>query len=118
MLQFAWGEPKGIDRVHQFLGYRRVGDRAIVCADGDAEPLFDELANRVMVNRFQIGVGLQVTRDADFDGAITLEPVEGDYVLSYETDGSLDPVTAFNLAMNELSSRFAGLSEEISAALN
>ena len=64
----------------------------------------------------QVGPG--TGRDADFDGAITLEPVEGDYVLSYETDGSLDPVTAFNLAMNELSSRFAGLSEEISAALN
>ena len=64
----------------------------------------------------QVGPG--TGRDADFDGAITLEPVEGDYVLSYDTDGSLDPVTAFNLAMNELSSRFAGLSEEISAALN
>ena len=35
----------------------------------------------------QVGPG--TGRDADFDGAITLEPVDGDYVLSYETDGSL-----------------------------
>ena len=63
----------------------------------------------------QVGPG--TGRDADFDGAISLEPVEGSYILSYETDGSLDPVTAFNLAMNELTNRFTGLNEEISAAL-
>tara|TARA_B100000963_G_scaffold361292_1_gene395962 strand:- start:4197 stop:5123 length:927 start_codon:yes stop_codon:yes gene_type:complete len=64
----------------------------------------------------QVGPG--TGRDADFDGAITLEQVEGEYVLSYETDGSLDPVTVFNLAMDELSNRFAGLNEEIGVALN
>ena len=63
-------------------------------------------------------VGQGTGRDADFDGAITLEQVEGEYVLSYETDGSLDPVTVFNLAMDELSNRFAGLNEEIGVALN
>ena len=64
----------------------------------------------------QVGPG--TGRDADFDGAITLEQVEGEYVLSYETDGSLDPVTVFNLAMDVLSNRFAGLNEEIGVALN
>ncbi len=34
-----------------------------------------------------------------------------------ETDGSLDPATAFNLAMGELSTRFTGLNEEIKSAL-
>ena len=63
----------------------------------------------------QVGPG--TGRDADFDGAISLEPVEGSYVLTYETDGSMTPVTAFNLAMDELTNRFAGLNEEISAAL-
>ena len=64
----------------------------------------------------QVGPG--TGREADFDGAISIEPVDGSYILSYETDGSLDPVTAFNLAMDELSNRFAGLNEEISSALN
>jgi hypothetical protein len=63
-------------------------------------------------------VGSGTGRDAEFDGAITLEPVDGEYILTYETDGSMDPVTAFNLAMDELSNRFAGLNEEITAALN
>ena len=63
----------------------------------------------------QVGPG--TGREADFDGAISIEPVDGSYILSYETDGSLDPVTAFNLAMDELSNRFAGLNEEISSAL-
>ncbi|HII22704.1 MAG TPA: DNA-directed RNA polymerase subunit D [Candidatus Poseidoniaceae archaeon] len=63
----------------------------------------------------QVGPG--TGREADFDGAISIEPVDGSYVLSYETDGSLDPVTAFNQAMNELSNRFTGLNEEITSAL-
>ena len=63
----------------------------------------------------QVGPG--TGREADFDGAISIEPVDGSYILSYETDGSLDPVTAFNLAMEELSNRFTGLNEEISSAL-
>ena len=78
-----------------------------------------EDVNTVMdIERALHQVGPGTGRDADFDGAITLEPVEGDYILTYETDGSLDPVTAFNLAMDELSNRFAGLKEEIAAALN
>ena len=56
-------------------------------------------------------------RESDFDDAITLEDVDGAYVFSYETDGSLDPVTAFNLALGELSSRFNDLSEDLASAL-
>ena len=63
----------------------------------------------------QVGPG--TGREADFDGAISIDPVDGSYILSYETDGSFHPVTAFNLAMDELSNRFAGLNEEISSAL-
>ncbi len=63
-------------------------------------------------------VGQGTGRDAEFDDAISLEEVDGSYVLSYETDGSLDPVTAFNLAMSELSQRFSGLNDEIQEAIN
>ena len=63
----------------------------------------------------QVGPG--TGRDADFDGAITLEPVDGSYILTYETDGSMNPVVAFNLAMDELTNRFTGLNEEIKSAL-
>ena len=63
----------------------------------------------------QVGPG--TGRDQAFDDAITMESVEGSYVFSYETDGSLDPVTAFNMALSELSSRFTNLSEDLTTAL-
>lgn len=63
----------------------------------------------------QVGAG--TGRDGDFDQAITMEAVDGAYVFAYETDGSLDPVTAFNMALDELSARFDNLSEELASAL-
>jgi DNA-directed RNA polymerase subunit D len=63
----------------------------------------------------QVGPG--TGREGDFDDAITLEPVDGAFVFSYETDGSLDPVTAFNMALNELSQRFTNLNEDLASAL-
>lgn len=63
----------------------------------------------------QVGPG--TGREDGFDDAITLEPVEGAYVFSYETDGSLDPVTAFNMALDELKNRFTSLSEDLASAL-
>jgi len=62
----------------------------------------------------QVGPG--TGRDADFDDAITIESIEGSYVFSFETDGSYDPKTAFNLAMKELSARFDNLTEDIEKA--
>ncbi len=63
----------------------------------------------------QVGPG--TGREGDFDGAITLEPVDDAYVFSFETDGSLDPVTAFNMALDELKNRFEDLSEDLASAL-
>ncbi|MEL0311838.1 MAG: DNA-directed RNA polymerase subunit D [Candidatus Poseidoniales archaeon] len=63
----------------------------------------------------QVGEG--TGREEAFDDAITFEPVEGAYVFSYETDGSLDPVTAFNMALDELKNRFDNLSEDLASAL-
>ena len=63
----------------------------------------------------QVGEG--TGREEAFDDAITLESVDGAYVFSYETDGSLDPVTAFNMALDELKNRFNNLSEDLASAL-
>ena len=62
----------------------------------------------------QVGPG--TNRDVDFDDAITLEPVEGAYIFSYETHGSLTPEQAFNGAMDELQGRFDNLAIEIERA--
>ena len=61
-------------------------------------------------------VGYGTGRDADFDNAITLEDVEGEYVFSFESDGALPPQEIFNRACAELVSRFEKITGEIDIA--
>tara|TARA_B100000575_G_scaffold96992_1_gene77376 strand:+ start:741 stop:1673 length:933 start_codon:yes stop_codon:yes gene_type:complete len=61
-------------------------------------------------------VGHGTARDADFDDAIVLTEVDGSYVFSFDTDGSLAPEAVFNLAIEELKSRFTNLGEDIDRA--
>jgi DNA-directed RNA polymerase subunit D len=56
-------------------------------------------------------------RDADFDNAISMEKVDGEFVFSFDTDGSLSPEAVFNQACDVLSSRFVLLNEELDAVL-
>ena len=62
-------------------------------------------------------VGYGTNRDEDFDNAITMEDIEGEYIFSYESDGSLSPEEVFNQACEELSSRFGKITGEIDTAL-
>ena len=62
-------------------------------------------------------VGYGTNRDEAFDNAITLEDIEGEYIFSYESDGSLSPEEIFNQACEELSSRFGKITGEIDTAL-
>jgi len=61
-------------------------------------------------------VGHGTGRDADFDDAIVLNKVDGSFVFSYETDGSLTPEAVFNGAIEELKTRFSDLGEDIARA--
>ena len=63
----------------------------------------------------QVGAG--TGRDADFDNAITFEKIEDAFVFTFETDGALTPVQAFNGAMQELKGRFENLSNDIEKAI-
>lgn len=63
----------------------------------------------------QVGPG--TGRDETFGEAIVMETVENAYVFSYETDGSLDPVMAFNMAMTELAGRFDEIKGHLQGAL-
>lgn len=62
-------------------------------------------------------VGYGTGREADFDDAITMEDIEGEYVFSFESDGSMSPEEIFNRACSELVSRFEKITGEIDAAL-
>jgi DNA-directed RNA polymerase subunit D len=63
----------------------------------------------------QVGAG--TGRDGDFDDAITFEKIEDAFVFTFETDGALTPVQAFNGAMQELKGRFENLSNDIEKAI-
>jgi len=62
-------------------------------------------------------VGHGTGREADFADGIVMETVDNAYVFSYETDGSLDPVTAFNMALDELAGRFDTIKQQLDGAL-
>ena len=61
-------------------------------------------------------VGYGTGRDEAFDNAITMEDIEGEYVFSFESDGSLSPENVFNQACDELVSRFDKITGEIDTA--
>lgn len=62
-------------------------------------------------------VGYGTGREDDFDNAIVMEDIEGEYVFSFESDGSMPAQEIFNRACEELVSRFEKITGEIDAAL-
>ena len=63
----------------------------------------------------QVGPG--TGRDTDFDNAMVLEDIDGEYIFSFESDGALSPEEIFNRACTELVSRFEKITGEIDSAL-
>jgi len=61
-------------------------------------------------------VGYGTGREEDFDNAIVMEDIEGQYVFSFESDGSMPAEEIFNRACEELVSRFEKITGEIDAA--
>ena len=61
-------------------------------------------------------VGYGTGRDEEFDNAIVMEDIEGEYVFSFESDGSMSAEEIFNRACTELVSRFEKITGEIDAA--
>ena len=62
-------------------------------------------------------VGYGTGREDAFDNAITMEDIEGEYVFSFESDGSMSTEDIFNRACVELVSRFEKITGEIDTAL-
>ena len=48
---------------------------------------------------------------------MTLEEVPGEFILEFETDGSMEPKVAFMKAVEELAGRFGSLEQDLAAAL-
>ena len=62
-----------------------------------------------------MGSGTEESRE--FNDAVILEDVPDEFVLSFETDGSMSPKVAFEMAVSELSERFSGIEDDLKAVL-
>jgi len=62
-------------------------------------------------------VGYGTGREDEFANAITLEEMPGEFVLTYDSDGSLEPAEIFNQACKELAGRFNTIQEDINLAM-
>ena len=80
-------------------------------SDGRLEDL--DMVNQLADDLNHVGPGTEESRD--FKDAITLEDVPGEFVLSFETDGSMTPRVAFEKAIAQLSGRFGEIEEDIAA---
>ena len=81
--------------------------------DGKLEDV-DKVA--ILTNELNhVGDGTEESRT--FKDAISLEEVSGEFILSFETDGSMSPKTAFMRAVEELSGGFGSLEKDLASSL-
>lgn len=81
--------------------------------DGKLEDV-DKVA--ILTNELNhVGEGTEESRT--FKDAISLEEVSGEFILSFETDGSMNPKTAFMRAVEELSGGFGSLEKDLASSL-
>ena len=62
-----------------------------------------------------VGSGTEESRE--FKAAVVLEDVPNEFILSFETDGSMSPKVAFEKAVSELTARFGGIDDNLKAVL-
>ena len=62
-----------------------------------------------------VGEGTEESRT--FNDAIKLEDIPGEFILSFETDGSMSPKTAFNMAVKELAGKIDNIEQDSKAVL-
>ena len=62
-----------------------------------------------------VGSGTEESRE--FKEAVVLEDVPNEFILSFETDGSMSPKVAFEKAVSELTARFGGINDDLKAVL-
>ncbi len=91
----------------------KLGITAKDFSDGKLEDYFkvEELKSQL----HHVGEGTEESRA--FKDAITLEDIPGEFVLSFETDGSMTPRTAFNMAVKELAGKFNIIEQDTKAVL-
>ena len=89
----------------------------ITAKDFDSNGRMEDIGKvaQLIEDLHHVGAGTEESRD--FKDAITLEDVPGEFILSFETDGSMTPRVAFQKAVQELSERFGELKEDFATVV-
>ena len=62
-----------------------------------------------------VGEGTEESRE--FKEAVSLEEIPGEFILEFETDGSMTPKVAFEKASEELAGKFGSLEQDLASSL-
>ena len=124
-----WSPVCGIAFTPRYVGVINIMSRAkvlwdlgltITAKDFDSKKVgarledIDKVA-QLIEDLHHVGAGTEESRD--FKDAITLEEVPREFILSFETDGSMTARVAFEKAIEELSGRFGNIEEDFKAVL-
>ena len=124
-----WSSVCGIAFTPRYIGVINIVSRAkilwdlgltITAKDFDSKKVgarledIDKVA-QLIDDLHHVGEGTEESRE--FKDAITLEEVPREFILSFETDGSMTARVAFEKAIEELSGRFGNIEEDFKAVL-
>lgn len=124
-----WSSVCGITFTPRYIGVINIVSRAkilwdlgltITAKDFDSKKVgarledIDKVA-QLIDDLHHVGEGTEESRE--FKDAITLEEVPREFILSFETDGSMTARVAFEKAIEELSGRFGNIEEDFKAVL-
>ncbi|MDP6220871.1 MAG: hypothetical protein QGG76_04705, partial [Candidatus Thalassarchaeaceae archaeon] len=83
--------------------------------DKDGRMLDIDKVATLSLELHHVGEGTEASRE--FNDAIVLEDVPREFILDFETDGSMTPRVAFELASHDLAEKFGSLEEDLTAVL-
>ncbi|MBI87692.1 MAG: DNA-directed RNA polymerase subunit D [Euryarchaeota archaeon] len=92
-------------------------DLEISAKDFGKDGKLDDIEKVTILSRELNHVGEGTEASRDFKDAVILEEVPGEFILEFETDGSMSPRKAFEKAAEELANRFGSLDKDLSEAL-
>ncbi|MDP6010958.1 MAG: DNA-directed RNA polymerase subunit D [Candidatus Poseidoniaceae archaeon] len=97
-------------------------DLGVSASDFNKDGVVDDFEKVEKIRKALAQVGQGTGRDGDFNDAkgvpaIVIEKVAGEYIFTFESDGSFPPAEIFNQACTVLSERFDGIGEELATVL-
>ena len=121
-----WSPVCGITFTPRYVGVINIKTRSkmlwnlnlsITAKDFDSNGRLQDLDKvaQLIEDLHHVGAGTEESRE--FKDAVVVEEVPGEFILSFETDGSITARVAFEKAIEELSGRFGKIEEDLAAVL-